>query len=96
MDDMVRMASRGAPELLARFIGFTPHLEARDRPQGTIAQREEEINAWQAMNGQKGWRWLALDDNASNFAPGRDGLYLVDWQTGVVEEDVHEVLEILR
>ena len=91
--ELVTWVSQAAPELAPRFIGQTPCLEAQNRPQGIIGLREDEIRAWLAMNGQEDRPWLALDDRADDFLPGCDGLYLVDWQTGLTREDVEAILK---
>lgn len=96
-DELVAFAiQNGGEDLTPRFIGLTPHLPARERPQGIIGQREDEIQAWLAANGQDSMHWLALDDQADLFRPGCSSLYLVDWQTGLVDEDVWAIVESLR
>ena len=93
--DLVSFASAGE-DLSHRFIGITPHLPAEERRQGIIGQREDEIHAWLAMHDRDSGRWLALDDQPERFTPRCRGLYLTDWQTGLVDEDLWAIVESLR
>lgn len=86
---LVQMVTKDAPELAPRFIGHIPALDSRERPQGIIGQREDEIRHWLSLNRQESRPWLALDDC-------QDSLYLVDWETGLVPDDVWAVVESLR
>lgn len=94
-DELVSFAT-GHEDLAHRFLGITPHLPAEERRQGIIGQREDEIQAWLAMHGRDPGRWLALDDQPDFFWPRCSGLYLTDWQSGLVDEDVWAIVESLR
>ena len=93
---LVEMMTKDAPELAPRFIGHTPALDARERRQGIIGQREDEIRYWLSLNGQERRPWLALDDCQDFYWRNCGSLYLVDWETGLVPEDVWAVVESLR
>lgn len=93
--DLVAFASAGE-DLAHRFIGITPHLPAEERMQGIIGQREDEIQAWLAIHDRDPGRWLALDDQPDIYWPRCAGLYLTNWQTGLVDEDVWTIVESLR
>ena len=93
---LVEMVTKDAPELATRFIGHTPALDARERPQGIIGQREDEIRHWLSLHGQENRPWLALDDCQDFYWRNCGSLCLVDWETGLVPEDVWAVVESLR
>lgn len=93
---LVQMVTAGAPDLASRFIGQTPDLPTKNRPEGLLGHREDEILAWLILNGHEARPWLALDDYMIDFRPGCSGLYLVDANTGLVAEDVWTVVECLR
>ncbi len=95
-DELVGFVAGNAPDLAGRFLGITPDLDTRKRPRGIVGQREDEIRAWLATNGQASRAWLALDDVPEFFWPGCEGLYLVDWKTGLEPEDVPAIVESLR
>ena len=86
----------GGENLAHRFVGITPYRPAEERRQGIIGQREDEIQAWLAMQGRDPGRWLALDDQPELFWLRSAGLYLTNWQTGLVDEDVWAIVESLR
>lgn len=94
-DDLVSFAIDSG-DFAHRFKGITPHLPAEERRQGVLGQREEEIQAWLAMHGRDYGRWLALDDQPKLFRPNCSDLYLIDWQTGLVDHDVWGIVESLR
>lgn len=94
--DLAQLVTQGAPELQSRMIGHTPHLETEQRPQGVIGQRQDEIQLWLAQNGQKNRPWLALDDCQHFFWPDCANLYLVDWKTGLVPDDVEGVRNLME
>lgn len=96
LDALKEMVTKGSPDLRERFIGITPHFDQRERKQGCVAQREDEIRAWLKSNGRDGHRWLALDDCTHYFHPGCAELYLCDWQTGLVDDDILTIVESLR
>lgn len=54
------------------------------------------MQAWLALHGRDHGRWLALDDQPELFRPNCSGLYLIDWQTGLVDDDVWGIVESSR
>lgn len=94
--ELIQMVTKEAPDLAPRFIGHTPVLDVKDRPQGIIGLREDEICRWLSLNGQENRPWLALDDSRDFYWPDCGNLYLVDRETGLVPDDVWAVIESLR
>ncbi len=75
---------------------WMPELDARNRVQGIIGQRQDECLAWLDAAGKAGVPWLALDDYEEYFWPGCERLYRVNHETGLTEEDVEAVVDRLR
>lgn len=87
LEDLSAILSAGAPGLRRRVIGVTPELaDCRHEYRG----REREVEAWIAANG--GPNWIALDDVAGNYTAGSERVYLMDYRTGLVAEDVPKIL----
>jgi hypothetical protein len=79
-DLLVDFATHGGIEgdITHRFLGATPELDRL---------REDECRAWMQAN-RPGGDWIALDDNATMFKPGCPNLHLVNYTTGLTDEDV--------
>src|SRR5271154_5464984 len=67
-------------EFAPRIVGVTP-----DVPDTEDYPRQTEIHSYINRNGLHGARWIAVDDDAENFAP-RAPLILVDPTRGFDEE----------
>ena len=79
-----------SPDIAARIIEGTPTLT----DYASEYERGEEIEVWLAKNPAS--VWVALDDEAENFAPRlRRRLVLCDGSQGVVEEDLAKVRDVL-
>lgn len=88
MDEMV---AHFADDLQNRIIGMTPMVHRMYGPDWTRAPREieacrferqHEIQRW-IDEHRPGYRWLALDDDATLFEPGCTQLVLVNPSTGI-------------
>jgi hypothetical protein len=55
--------------------------------------RHAECEAWLHRRGAVGTRWLALDDSATDFAPGCANLLLIDGALGLTAESAAELLK---
>ncbi|MDD5297959.1 MAG: HAD domain-containing protein [Rhodocyclaceae bacterium] len=94
-EELVDMVFSEVPNLAGRFAGCTPDLDAKNRVQGIIGQRQDECVAWLEQAGRAGGPWLALDDCEDYFWPGCRELYRVDHRTGLTEKDVPSIIERL-
>jgi hypothetical protein len=92
------LTKNGGEDLLERIIGINPSVmrEAAAYRTGTYFKRERECQAWLAGNGQQHRYWLALDDIADAFSPTCSNLYLTNDHTGLTDEDVANIIAILR
>lgn len=87
-EQLSEMLFGGIPELQNRFAGVTPIFpEYRFEYRG----REREIEAWLLANGMT--EWIAIDDVAGNYAHGSRRVFLTDYRTGLVSQDVDRLLD---
>lgn len=76
-----------------RIIGVTPNMEHPERIlQG---ERQDEIEAWISANTFGSLRYVILDDIPDFFHPGCAQLYLTNYETGLVDDDVPKIIEML-
>ncbi len=79
-----------SPDIAARIAGITPRLE----DYSSEYERGEEVEAWLA--GQPVVPWVALDDEAENYAPRlRKRLVQCDGCLGLLETDLEKMRGIL-
>ena len=91
-DSMLDFVTRdGGEDLVHRFIGLTPNLEA----EGHYGRRELEIKRWLTTNAHTG-AWLAIDDMAELFAGGHSNLYWVDGDCGLTNADAEKIIAKLQ
>lgn len=87
-EQLSEMLFRGRPEFRDRFAGVTPIFpEYRFEYRG----REREIEAWLQINGMT--EWIAIDDVAGNFTHGSRRVFLTDYRTGLVSQDIDRLLK---
>ena len=87
-EQLSEMLFRGRPELRDRFAGVTPIFpEYRFEYRG----REREIEEWLQINGMT--EWIAIDDVAGNFTHGSRRVFLTDYRTGLVSQDIDRLLK---
>lgn len=88
-----------SPDLRPRIVGVTP-LPGIDRDLVPVDlhdfHRHAECAAWLARWRPSGARWLAVDDESEEFAPGCANLFVVDGDVGLEEESAQELLRRLR
>jgi HAD domain in Swiss Army Knife RNA repair proteins len=90
-DNMLDFVTAGGGEdLVHRFIGNTPNLEA----EGHYGRRDLEIQQWLDNHHHTG-TWLAIDDMAELFPVGHPNLYLVDGDCGLTDADVLAIMRRL-
>lgn len=90
-DELRNFLFHDALTLQKRFLGVTPSLPAlRYEYRG----REREVEMWLDKFGAQ--PWLAVDDVAGNYAYGSKNFYLTNYQTGIVEEDIKNIFDIVR
>lgn len=95
-DVMLDFVTAGGGEDLAhRFVGSNPRV-LEPSTQGDYRRREIECLAWLAGSGFASRPWLALDDIADWFSTSSPNLHLVDYRTGLTEQDVAAVLQKLK
>lgn len=85
-----------AEDVRDRIIDVTPLV-----PLGVSADladhgRHAECLAWLYRRRPAGTPWVAVDDSASDFAPGCANLLLIDGATGLTEQSAAELLERLQ
>lgn len=85
-------------ELSERVQGSTPQFrELDDVPPALYAyEREAECDAWLRAHGRLSAPWFALDDRAWLFRPFNKRLVLVPRATGMTEEVVHTLVDMVR
>lgn len=84
-DELVDFCTYGGGEDLAyRFVGSTPN-----HPGDHL--RETECLAWMQEHRPSD-AWIAVDDQADGFWPGRSNLYLVNRNIGLTETDVQKIM----
>ena len=95
LDVLIDMfTANGGEHFRDRIIGITPSLgEPEVIRQG---ERQDEIEAWIASNTSGPVRYAILDDIPDFFHSGCPRLYLTDFETGLVDNDIPKILEILR
>ena len=76
-----------------RIVGVTPVIGSPD----VIFQgeRQDEIEAWITKNAP-GSRYVILDDIPDFFHPGCTQLFLTNYETGLVDDDVPKIIEMIR
>lgn len=84
----------GGEDLRPRFIGQTPVVPVVPGSDD-YRRRELECLAWLSAHRRDGARWLALDDVEYWFSDSSPNLYLVDYLTGLTDEDLPAILERL-
>lgn len=85
--ELARIARELGQSLGRRVCGATPDLDLLDR--------QRECEAWMADHAPGG-KWLAIDDRASWFSEGFDGLLHIegpypDWGAGIHEGHAEEL-----
>lgn len=89
-EQLSEMLFRGRPEFRDRFAGVTPEIpEYRYEYRG----REREVEAWLQANGIT--EWIAIDDVAGNYAHGSRRVFLTDYRTGLVSQDIDRILKLI-
>lgn len=87
-EQLNEMLFGGFPELRNRFAGVTPIFpEYRFEYRG----REHEIESWLQTNGMT--EWIAVDDVAGNYTHGSRRVFLTDYRTGLVSQDIDRLLK---
>jgi hypothetical protein len=95
MKELVRLATEdGGEDLKRRFVGVTPQIDPDSIPDDAGC-RETECLVWLSQNGQLETPWLALDDLDYLFSPSSPNLYLTDFNHGLTEADVRQVIKRL-
>ncbi len=79
----------GGEDIKSKFLGLTPILPGSGYE---YSGREKECLLWLEENNHKETKWLAIDDIAGNFKYGSDCLFLVNYKTGLVKEDIPIIL----
>jgi hypothetical protein len=86
-----------AEDLRDRIVDVTPLPPLADVPPHlSDHQRHAECLAWLTRHRPAGTRWVALDDNAEEFAPGCENLLLVDGTQGLTPESAAQLLHCLQ
>lgn len=96
---LTEMQSYFAEDLQCRVLGCTPFVhrvfgQASGRPPEATATRYErqgELEAWLESANLPPDRWIALDDDASLFAPGHPRLVVCDSRTGLTAERLEQL-----
>jgi hypothetical protein len=87
---MLGFVTLGDEDISHRVLGQTPRLERDDKS----GRRDLEILEWCNINNYAG-PWIALDDIPEVFN-GHPNLYVVDGARGLTNEDVENVIAIIR
>ena len=95
MKELVRLATEdGGEDLKRRFVGVTPLIDPYSIPED-VGCRETECLAWLTQHGALNTPWLALDDLDYLFSPSCRNLHLTDFNHGLTEADVRDVIRRL-
>ena len=88
------ITANGGEHYRDRIIGVTPVAVSPD----VILQgeRQDEIEAWISANTFGSVRYVILDDIPDFFHPGCTQLYLANYETGLVDDDVPKIVEMIR
>lgn len=85
------VTAQGGEDLRPRFIGQTPTVPVAPGADD-YRRRELECLAWLSENKRDPSRWLALDDVEYWFSHSSPNLYLVDYLTGLTDDDIAAIL----
>jgi len=81
----------GGEDLRPRFVGQTPRIPVVSGADD-YRRRELECLAWLAASGRDTARWLALDDVDYWFSEASPNVYLVNYLTGLTDDDIPAIL----